>query len=101
MIEDLNPAMPNSKNAGWLGHGTLVILYGAVVTGALLVRARRRASPRPNLLDLAVIGAGLLGVASVGGRFLSKRLESPNPLENTDGERISHPALNVQRISFA
>ena len=33
MIENLNPAMPNSKSSGWLGYGTLVILYGAKTGG--------------------------------------------------------------------
>jgi hypothetical protein len=92
----------NAENTRWLGYGAVLVLYGAVVTGALLVRARsRRTASRPNVLDLAVIAAGILGVLAIGDRVMRKKQGKVVEVVAADEERFSHPALNVQRISFA
>ena len=103
MIEKLNPvAKVDPNDVRWLGHGAILVLYGAIVTGALLVRARGQRPSRPSLLDLAVIAAGILGVAALGDRVLRRPAVLPvGASEGVDGERLSHPAINVQRISFA
>jgi hypothetical protein len=88
-------------DARWLGHGAILVLYGAVVAGALLVRARSRRSASPNLLDLAVIAAGILGALAVGEQLLERRAKAPTSEPLDDDDRFSHPAINVQRISFA
>ena len=102
MTEKLNPvATVESKTPAWLGHGAVLALYGVMVAGALLVRARTRRSTSPGILDLAVIAAGIAGVVALGNRFVHRGGQPVDESKEAEDLRFSHPAINVQRISFA
>lgn len=102
VVEKLNPvATVNSNTKAWLGHGAVLALYGFMVAGALLVRSRTRRSSAPGILDLAVIAAGIAGVVAVGNRLIRSRGQAVDEPKEAEDERFYHPAINVQRISFA
>ncbi len=100
MIEKLNAAPTEARTRTHRRSAAVALaLSGAMAAGALLVRTRRpRASPL-RMLDLAVVAAGVIGVLVAVARVFER--EPRPPAEAPDPERFSHPAINVQRISFA